>query len=101
MDTEFDEPLLKASFCTEHDLLLARYQHALEAWAKRREEAWRMGLRGKERSGELMRLQGEFARSYAALHKHSRECSFCRIDKGLSSRDPEPLRISSFRALTE
>lgn len=78
MDEGSQAPLFHTSFCKLHDQLLARYQTALETWVKRRDEAWLLGLRGKELSGELFRLQGEFARSYALLHKHSRECPLCQ-----------------------
>jgi hypothetical protein len=77
MNAAGGELLLKASFCSELDRLLARYQRAMEAWAKRRDGAWHMGLRGKELGGELLRLQGDFADSYAALHKHRCECPLC------------------------
>ena len=54
-------------------------QNALEAWAKRREEAWQMGWHGKEIGGELVRLQAAFAKSYAVLQKHTRECPLCEF----------------------
>jgi len=87
MDAASVEPLFRSSFCEQHDQLLARYHLALETWGKRREEAWHMGLRGKELSGELLRLQTEFAKSYASLHKHSRECLLCRFGHKMPSED--------------
>ena len=101
MDTGSVEPLFRSSFCEQHDQLLARYQLALEAWARRREEAWHMGLRGKELNGELLRLQGEFARSYALLHKHSRECLLCRFGKKMSVQDRKQLLAIAARPQSE
>jgi hypothetical protein len=91
MDAGTVEPLFRSSFCEEHEQLLARYQLALETWGKRREEALQMGLRDKELNGELLRLQSEFAKSYALLHKHSRECLLCRFGGKMSVEDREQL----------
>lgn len=85
MDATLNEPGMKLSICGQHDRLQERYQKALEAWATLREESWHMGLRGKELNRELLRLQSEFARSYAQLHKHSRECLVCQIGEKLPS----------------
>ena len=91
MDSGSVEPLFRSSFCEQHDQLLARYQLALETWGKRREEAWHLGLRGKELNGELLRLQSEFAKAYALLHKHSRECLLCRFGGKMTVEDREQL----------
>jgi hypothetical protein len=85
MDAILDESATKLAICGQHDLLQERYQKAMEAWATLREESWHLGLRGKELNGELLRLQGEFARSYAQLHKHSRECLMCQMGEKLMS----------------
>ena len=66
-------------FCNRYEQLLTESQKALQIWANRREQAWQMGLRGKELGGELVRLQADFAKSYAALQKHKRECSLCEF----------------------
>ena len=71
------EKRARKTFCDKYKELLAQCQRALETWAKRREEAWQMGLRGKELGGELIRLQADFAKSYAVLQKHTRECPLC------------------------
>jgi hypothetical protein len=101
MDAGPDEPLFTLSFCGQHDQLLSEYQNALEAWAKVREESWHLGLRGKELNGELLRLQGEFASSYAMLHKHSRECLLCRLGGKLSNHDSGRLSFTSPRSLPD
>jgi hypothetical protein len=70
-------------FCSRYEELLAESQKTLEIWSNRREQAWQMGLRGKELGGELIRLQADFAKSYAALQKHKRECALCEFVAGL------------------
>jgi len=79
MDTKNEKQSPKTVFCTQYEQLLELCQNALSSWAKRREEAWQMGLRGKELGGELVRLQAEFAKSYAILSKHTRECPLCEV----------------------
>lgn len=77
VSTNEDELLLKTSGCRAHDVLLARYQRAMELWARHRDAAWRMGLHGNEMADELFRLQTDFASAYVLLLKHRRECSLC------------------------
>jgi len=67
----------KTSFCEEYEGLLIHCQDALEKWTQRREEAWQMDLRGKAVGAELVRLQVAFAKSYARLQKHVRQCPLC------------------------
>jgi hypothetical protein len=77
METEIYTESSKTVFCSRYEEMLTECQNALAAWSTRREEAWRMGLRGKELGGELVRLQADFAKSYARLQKHTRECALC------------------------
>jgi hypothetical protein len=81
MDTKTSEPSegSDATFCNRYEKLLADCQKALQIWSNRREQAWQMGLRGKELGGELVRLQADFAKSYAVLQKHKRQCVLCEI----------------------
>jgi hypothetical protein len=82
METKDQKPALKSSkmtFCDQYEKLLSLCQKALETWATRREQAWQMGLRGKELGGELIRLQANFAKSYAVLQQHTRECPLCEL----------------------
>jgi hypothetical protein len=101
MDLGPDEPLRALSFCRQHDQLLSQYQTALEAWATLCEEGWHSGFRGEEFSGELMRLQSEFASSYARLHKHSRDCLLCLLGKKLSIRGSGSANFGSPRTLPD
>jgi hypothetical protein len=79
MDKELEKETFKTSFCDKYEELLLVSKNALEVWANRREEAWQMGLRGKGLGGELVRLQADFAKSYAQLQKHTRECVMCQF----------------------
>jgi hypothetical protein len=71
------EASFKTAFCPEYEELLVRSHESLEKWDALRQEAWNMGLRSGQVGGELIRLQNEFAKSYAALSKHIRECRLC------------------------
>jgi hypothetical protein len=89
MDTKNEKQSPKTVFCTQYEQLLELCQNALSSWAKRREEAWQMGLRGKELGGELVRLQAEFAKSYAILSKHTRECPLCKVVSKIVNNNEE------------
>jgi hypothetical protein len=74
-----ETPESNGIFCDRYEELLAESQRALQVWATRREQAWRMGLQGKQLGGELIRLQADFAKSYAELQKHKRRCVLCEF----------------------
>lgn len=74
---EGGEAQFKTAFCPEYEELLVRSHECLEKWEALRQEAWNMGLRGRELGGDLIHLQSEFARSFSALQKHIRECRLC------------------------
>jgi hypothetical protein len=69
----------KPAFCDTYEDLLAKCQEALSTWSVRREEAWHLGLQGKEIGAELVRLQANFAKSYARLQRHTHECPLCEF----------------------
>jgi hypothetical protein len=79
MQKQLEREDFKTAFCDKYEELLLVSKQALETWANRREEAWQMGLRGKELGGELVRLQADFAKSYAQLQRHTRECPLCQF----------------------
>jgi hypothetical protein len=87
MNMEKEKLDFKTSFCSKYEELLVECQNALETWAKRREEAGQMGWHGKEIGGELVRLQAAFARSYAVLQKHTRECPLCEFVSKIAKDD--------------
>jgi hypothetical protein len=84
-------------FCSEYEQLLLVCQRALETWAKRREEAWQMGLNGKQLGNELIRLQANFAKSYATLRKHTQECPACSFVANIADRERQgqPVVVSN------
>ncbi|MGB7438373.1 MAG: hypothetical protein WBR26_12560 [Candidatus Acidiferrum sp.] len=84
MDTE--KLPFKTSFCSDYEELLLQAQNALEIWTNRREQAWQIGLQGKELGAELVRLQAGFARSYARLQKHTHECPLCEFVAKIGDR---------------
>jgi len=74
-------------FCNKYEELLLVCQRALESWAKRRDDAGQMGLSGKELGDELIRLQADFAKSYALLRKHTQECALCEFVANSTNTD--------------
>jgi hypothetical protein len=86
---EYGKAPFKTSFCDEYEELLTNCQHALEKWTARREEAWQSGLHGRALGGELIRLQAHFAKSYAVLQKHVRECPLCEFVAKLANENAE------------
>jgi hypothetical protein len=84
----------KTAFCTRYEEMLVESKNALETWTKRREAVWELGLRGKEYGGELIRLQADFAKAYAQLERHARECVLCSFVKNLSKQNHREYRES-------
>jgi len=96
MYTDTQRRPFKTEFCSKYEELLEECQNALAVWSHRREEAWQMGLRGKELGGELVRLQADFAKSYARLQKHTHECSLCEfVGKSMNDSQPAPYVVVS------
>jgi urease accessory protein UreF len=81
-------------FCSKYEELLEACQEALDAWAKRREEAAQLGQHGKELGNELIRLQADFAKSYAVLRKHKQECSLCQFAANVGTVDTNAVMVS-------
>ncbi|HTZ47457.1 MAG TPA: hypothetical protein VMH20_07690 [Verrucomicrobiae bacterium] len=74
----------KTSFCERYEELLMQSQDALETWSKRQGEIQELGLQGKAVGSELTRLQADFAKAYARLQRHTRECELCQLVSKLS-----------------
>jgi hypothetical protein len=87
--TEHGKLEFKTSFCDRYEELLVKCQVALERWTQRREEAWQLGLRGRALGGELVRLQADFAKSYAVLQRHVKECPLCEFVGKLTNENSE------------
>ena len=64
--------------CETYQGLLEQCQAAREAWNRRRAEISELGLRGKGIDNELRRLQAGFAKSYAVVRNHVRDCDSCQ-----------------------
>ena len=73
------EPSIKTGLCGEYQRLLEECQCTLVVWNERREEISDSRVIKKEEGDELLRLQANFARAYAALQHHSQECELCEL----------------------
>lgn len=90
---ENENGTFKPAFCSTYEDLLAKCQDALAEWSTRREEAWRLGLQGKELGAELVGLQAKFAKSYANLQKHTHECPLCEFLANLGAQESPAVRL--------
>jgi hypothetical protein len=73
------EPSIKTALCGEYQRLLEGCQCTLEIWNERRAEVSISRRIKKEEGDELLRLQANFARAYAMLQHHSKECELCEL----------------------
>ncbi len=80
---------VETAVCTEHHVLLAECQRALEIWNERRAEFCQFRFIGREAGDELLRLQAKYARAYTVLQNHERNCSLRRLTSRLEGRDSE------------
>ena len=72
-----------AATCETHQGLLDECNAARNEWNSRRAEISKLGLRGKKIDNELMRLQAKFAKSYAMVRSHLRDCECCQSARGI------------------
>jgi hypothetical protein len=77
-----DESPIKPAACPEYEALLKRSHAALSAWKNGRTEIRRSGRTGRAVDNELRILQANFAKAYAALQTHARDCVDCQIPAG-------------------
>ena len=63
--------------CETYDRLVEDCEYARDQWNERRREIAELGLRGKGIDNELRCLQARFARSYALVRNHLRDCNGC------------------------
>jgi len=78
-ETMNKEPSVKMALCGEYQRLLEECQCNLETWNERRTEIANSRVIKREEGDELLRLQANFARAYALLQHHSRECELCEL----------------------
>ncbi len=86
--------------CSLHDRLVEDCETARDQWNERRAEIAGVGLRGKGIDDELRSLQARFARSYAMVRNHLRDCDRCQSARGVddcSGNQGDVCFISSFR----
>lgn len=82
----------QSSFCHEYDMLLHECESAQRKWAEWREDMnlpWVRNHITRDVSGELLRLQAKFAKAYARLEKHNRECEACQFVARMSEQQRE------------
>ena len=80
---------VETAVCTEHQMLLADCQRALEIWNEYRAEFCQFRFMRREAGDELLRLQAKYARAYTVLQNHERNCSLCRLASRMEGRDSE------------
>jgi hypothetical protein len=80
---------VETALCTEHQMLLAECQRALETWNEHRVEFCQFRFIGREAGDELLRLQAKYARAYTVLQNHKRNCSLCRLASRTEGHDSE------------
>ena len=73
------EVSFKTAVCSDYEQLLYDCQNALELWRRRRDEAARANLSGKQIGDELQKLQAKYAKAYSALNRHDKECELCQF----------------------
>jgi predicted secreted protein len=76
------EVKVQSTFCNQYDTLLHECESAQRSWSEWREEMNTLSSKlriNKEVSDELLRLQAKFAKAYARLETHHRECELCQF----------------------
>ena len=87
---EMNKPqCIRTTVCREYQRLLEDCQGALEVWDEYRAEVCESRLFGKEAGAELLRLQAKYARAYAVLQRHSRDCLLCQLVTRMEGSDSE------------
>ncbi len=97
MNTDCRKPPFKTSFCDDYERLLTISQQALEAWSNRREQVYQLGLQNRDVGNELVRLQANFARAYAALQRHVHQCPLCQFVAKMSDSQASGARLLTSR----
>jgi hypothetical protein len=65
--------------CADYQRLLTECQLALTNWNTGRAEIQHSGRRGKDADNELLTLQANFAKAWALLQYHERDCEVCKV----------------------
>jgi len=80
---------VETAVCTDHQMLLAESQRALEIWNEHRAEFCQFRFIEREAGDEFLRLQAKYARACTVLQNHERSCSFCQLASRMEGRDSE------------
>jgi hypothetical protein len=84
--TMSQEVSFKTAVCSDYEQLLYDCQNALEIWRRRRDEAARANLTGKQIGDELQKLQANYAKAYSALNRHDKHCELCQFVSRIGGR---------------
>ncbi len=84
--TMSQEVSFKTAVCSDYEQLLYDCQNALEMWRRRRDEAARANLTGKQIGDELQKLQANYAKAYSALNRHDKQCELCQFVSRIGGR---------------
>jgi hypothetical protein len=74
-----DQSEIKSAACEVYEELLKNSHTALIAWKRGRLAIRRSGRKGRSADNELRVLQANFAKAYAALQTHPRDCCYCQM----------------------
>jgi hypothetical protein len=91
-----NESPVKPAMCMEYEALLKQSHVALTNWKNGRAEIRRSGRKGRKADNELRVLQASFAKAYAALQYHARDCEVCRVASLINSRLAASSAASSY-----
>jgi hypothetical protein len=80
---------VKTAVCSAYERLLEECQRALNIWNEQRAEIHESGLRGKQVDDELRKLQATYAKAYARLRTHVRDCETCQWVSEMERRSSE------------
>ena len=80
---------VETAVCTDHQMLLAECQRALEIWNEQRAKFCQFRFIRTEAGDELLRLQAKYARAYTVLQNHERSCSLCQRASRMGGRASE------------
>lgn len=70
------------AICDTYQGLVDDCENARKQWNERRAEISEIRLRGKGIDNELRCLQARFAKSYAMVRHHVRDCDSCQLASG-------------------
>ena len=70
---------LKTAVCPEYERLMHECQRALQIWQRRRDHVAEEHWTGKQVGDELQKLQANYAKAYACVDLHNKECELCRF----------------------